>query len=469
MSTFFAELAAWENAPETLAAFERVVARPLPFAAAELHARLYRNLIERMLDWWRLPAGPGAEVREWSPLFRFAAEADPFYITEGQVADLLARCPPIPAETREPLAEALHRYFALLREGFPASFPSPLLSEEDCRRWSELLPPDFAWRSLQILHAAGLYPIGGREGFRAWHRYQGTEFSPQLTPQALRQWQGLCGEAAKKGGTGSGNSAHALDFLAAAFAGGFSGMARGGPCGEVPECRGCGLREKCGWARGPAKNADTPAAVLGRLGHDRAAHLSVPQLMQGVFGLSGSAVRELALKLEKTPLRKLAGKNLPELEEWLGTIPLQRGQLQALFEFCRRYGEERLAPGVPLRSAEAVFRHFRTRLREAQQEHFLVVLLDSRRCYLGETLVALGTLNESPVHPREIFNAAIRERAASLLIVHNHPSGDPTPSDDDRGVTRRISEVGRVVGIPLVDHIIIAEDRYVSFLEYDMM
>ena len=109
------------------------------------------------------------------------------------------------------------------------------------------------------------------------------------------------------------------------------------------------------------------------------------------------------------------------------------------------------------------------RLRDYKQERFLVVLLDSRRRYLADVMVSQGTLNNSPVHPREVFNHAVRESAASVIIAHNHPSGDPTPSSDDINITLRLVEAGKVVGIPVLDHIIIAGDEYISFVEEDLL
>ena len=198
-------------------------------------------------------------------------------------------------------------------------------------------------------------------------------------------------------------------------------------------------------------------------------HLSVGQLLQGLFGPSGLGAAEIAEGPGGTPLRRLAAKSRPELEEWAEAAGLKPEQLRILFEVCRRFNEERLSPGVPLTSPAEVFRHFRMALRESKQEQFLVVMLDSQRRYLGEALVSRGTLTSSPVHPREVFSTAIRERAAAVLVVHNHPSGDPTPSADDLSVTQRLVEVGEIVGIPVVDHVIIVDDGFTSLRESGKM
>ena len=97
------------------------------------------------------------------------------------------------------------------------------------------------------------------------------------------------------------------------------------------------------------------------------------------------------------------------------------------------------------------------------REQFFVLLLDGRHRLKGRVRISLGTLNASLVHPREVFRQAIRESAAALILVHNHPSGDPAPSREDREVTRRLVEAGRVIGIRVIDHVVVAESGYYSF------
>src|SRR4030095_9513900 len=98
-------------------------------------------------------------------------------------------------------------------------------------------------------------------------------------------------------------------------------------------------------------------------------------------------------------------------------------------------------------------------------ERFLVVLLDGRHRVIRPVLTPLGTLTASLVHPREVFAPALREPAAAVILVHNHPSGDPTPSREDREITARLSAAGDLLGIPVVDHVVIAEQGYVSLRE----
>lgn len=102
------------------------------------------------------------------------------------------------------------------------------------------------------------------------------------------------------------------------------------------------------------------------------------------------------------------------------------------------------------------------RLRRAQREHFAVLLLNARHEVIGFETVSIGSLNASIVHPREVFKPAILHSAASVLLVHNHPSGDPEPSEEDLTITKRLVEVGELLGIGVLDHVIVASRGYVS-------
>ena len=100
-----------------------------------------------------------------------------------------------------------------------------------------------------------------------------------------------------------------------------------------------------------------------------------------------------------------------------------------------------------------------------KQEVFLVVLLDNKHRYSGEQLITRGLLNRSLVHPREVLAQAVKQRAAALVCLHNHSSGAPQPSSEDHKVTQRLKESGPLLGIPLLDHLVIGEERYVSFAD----
>jgi DNA repair protein RadC len=126
-----------------------------------------------------------------------------------------------------------------------------------------------------------------------------------------------------------------------------------------------------------------------------------------------------------------------------------------------------LERGQRIESPRDIQRHFRWRLRDWRRESFHVVLLDGRHRMMAVEAVSLGTLTASLVHPREVFREAIRRAAAAMLLVHNHPSGDPSPSQEDRDVTRRLEAAGELLGIRVLDHVIVAEDGYFSFRQQD--
>lgn len=108
-------------------------------------------------------------------------------------------------------------------------------------------------------------------------------------------------------------------------------------------------------------------------------------------------------------------------------------------------------------------------MRDLRAEEFRALLLDGKHRVMREVTISRGTLTSSPVHPREAFRTAIREGAAAVVFVHNHPSGDPSPSADDLAITRRLCEVGDLVGIRVLDHLVIGDDRYVSLADRGLM
>ena len=183
---------------------------------------------------------------------------------------------------------------------------------------------------------------------------------------------------------------------------------------------------------------------------------------------TGSAGRD-ALSLARVVLERSRGlRGLDPFVTAMGEAisglgPAKCASLEAAIELGRRLQGRRLTPGSCIRGPQEIHRHFHPRLRDCEHEHFIVVLLDGRHRMLGEAKISQGTLTASLVHPREVFRPAVRGSAAALVLVHNHPSGDPTPSAEDRAVTARLSEAGQIVGIRIVDHVVVAEQGYFSF------
>jgi DNA repair protein RadC len=164
-------------------------------------------------------------------------------------------------------------------------------------------------------------------------------------------------------------------------------------------------------------------------------------------------------------LDRLESAPASEIAAVTGVGAAKAASLIAAFELGRRCACSRLPEGAALRSPDDVFRYFGARLRRLAQERFIVVLLDGRHRVLGEEVVSQGTLTASLVHPREVFRPALRASAAALILVHNHPSGDPTPSAEDRSVTERLARAGELLGIRVLDHVVVAERGYVSLRE----
>jgi DNA repair protein RadC len=168
-------------------------------------------------------------------------------------------------------------------------------------------------------------------------------------------------------------------------------------------------------------------------------------------------------------LRLLAKASIAELCEVKGIGPAKAAELHAVFELARRFGIEALRSGDRYTCSTEVYQHFHERLRDYRKEVFIALLLDSKNRVLREVQISEGSLTASIVHPREVFAPVVRESAAAVLLVHNHPSGDPTPSREDLEITTRLRAAGELMGVRVLDHIIIGSGRYVSFVDQGLM
>ncbi len=210
-----------------------------------------------------------------------------------------------------------------------------------------------------------------------------------------------------------------------------------------------------------------------RMIKEGAAALSDADLL-GVLLRTGTA-EETAVQLGERIL--LAAGSLAELprfglDEFLaikGMGPAKAVTLLAAIELANRLSSrsryESLTISSPADAAGLVIEEMRHYLRE----HFRVLLLDTKNKVLGMEEISIGSLNTSLVHPREVFRPAIRKACASVILIHNHPSGDPTPSSEDIAVTRRLYEAGRLLGIEVLDHVVIGDGRFVSFREKGLL
>ena len=191
----------------------------------------------------------------------------------------------------------------------------------------------------------------------------------------------------------------------------------------------------------------------------------------GTRGRDALAVGGEVLAKVEGSLRRLATRPWAEVARHPGVGRIKAARLGAAIELGRRIGAETNPPPVRIRGPGDVQRYYGRTLRDLAVEEFHVLALGSQRQVLADLLITRGILNSSLVHPREVFRAAIAEAAAGIIVVHNHPSGDPTPSADDRAVTRQLVEAGRVLDVPVYDHVILGGggERYVSFAEAGLL
>ncbi len=208
---------------------------------------------------------------------------------------------------------------------------------------------------------------------------------------------------------------------------------------------------------------------------DLGAHaLSSAELLAIVLGAGGAGRPAFGLAQEVLAtaggsLRRIAMQPVAALRSVRGVGMVRAVTIHASLELGRRMAAESREDGAPIRSPRDVVAAFAPRLEDLPVEEFHVAVLDAQHRLERDVTVTRGILNSSLVHPREVFREAIAERAASVILVHNHPSGDPTPSPDDRAVTDQLVAAGRLLDIPVHDHVIIGRGRYTSFAEAGLL
>ena len=197
--------------------------------------------------------------------------------------------------------------------------------------------------------------------------------------------------------------------------------------------------------------------------------LSAQELLALVIGrgIPGKSVMNIAQELLSKfgNIKAISQATIEELSQIKGIGFAKAAQIKACFELGKRQDLEPELRDFDIKNPQSVVKAIQSSIKDKAKEHFKLILLNTRNKIIGISTVSIGTLNSNLVHPREVFKDAISHSAASVVFAHNHPSGDPEPSEDDLTITKRLTEAGKILGIEVLDHIIITKNGFFSFKE----
>jgi DNA repair protein RadC len=326
----------------------------------------------------------------------------------------------------------------------------PLLKRWRYRRSSDVAAPALENNALRFLARVGLLDSGAD--------------SAELN----REYQELLNRISRAGGDAVGIVAGWIEL----FGGGHYGVIQNGICAPEPRCAVCPLKESCRYLASGASDArsfgQNLAQELSSASAQQPPDLRMADLL--AFVLSGEKAGAADIARAEAMLKALRGirgvflADAERLRE-LGLNDAALARLNAVAELCRQWASETTKRGQAFKRGQDFYDYFHLRLRDLKKELFIVALLDQKNSLIGEETVSEGSLTETLVHPREVFAEALRARAAAIALIHNHPSGDPSPSLQDKNITRRLESVATLIGIRLLDHVIIGDGRFYSFVE----
>jgi DNA repair protein RadC len=206
-----------------------------------------------------------------------------------------------------------------------------------------------------------------------------------------------------------------------------------------------------------------------RLIHHGAEYLADAELLAIILvkGHSGKSSVELARSLlaKYGSLRKLMNIPYSEMKEVHGIGRAKYSQIKAALEIGVRLSQEKMFPGKRIQKAQDVVDYYYAEMRDKKKELFHILLLDVRYQIIRDVLISMGSLTETTVHPREVLKEVIKESAAAVIFLHNHPSGNPQPSKQDLELTDRLCKSCHMMGVKVLDHIVIGEDNFYSFAQ----
>jgi DNA repair protein RadC len=210
--------------------------------------------------------------------------------------------------------------------------------------------------------------------------------------------------------------------------------------------------------------SERPRERLSKYGVDKLSAQEILAVLLG-RGISGESVTVTSQRLLSRfgNLKGIANATLEELSDIKGIGPAKASQIKAAFELAKRLEDPPESDKKPvIKTPEDVESLVRTKLKGKKKEYFLVLCLDTRGKLIKTSEVSVGSLDSSIVHPREVFKEALTASAASVIFVHNHPSGDPEPSEDDIKLTKRLADAGNILGIDVLDHVITGDNGFKS-------
>lgn len=261
------------------------------------------------------------------------------------------------------------------------------------------------------------------------------------------------------------------------------GLSGGHRCGPVPDCVACPFAIGCAWNRyagksGPgeedrvASRAEM-AKVRRRWKDHGGADLDTSEVLAlALQGGGGGAnpIRTAEILIDRFHgIKGLSQASVAEIAAIEGVGPARASRIKLALELGRRILLQPLRSGAPITSSNEVWLGFRDRYLHITQEHFITLLFDTKNRFMHSFLVSKGSLNSSSAHPREVFKEAIQASASAIIIMHNHPSGDPEPSGEDIALTAQLADAGKILGIRVLDHIILGDDSYYSFKDSGRM
>ena len=230
------------------------------------------------------------------------------------------------------------------------------------------------------------------------------------------------------------------------------------------------MSEKRGFTIHDLPMSERPRERLQKHGPEALSSQELLALIIG-RGVSKKSVMTIAQELlvKFGNIKAISQATIEELSQIKGIGFAKAAQIKACFELGKRQDLEPELKDFDIKDPQSVIKAIRTSIKDKAKEHFKLILLNTRNKIIGISTISIGTLNTSLVHPREVFKEAIIHNAMSVVLAHNHPSGDPEPSEDDLTITRRLVEAGKILGVEVIDHIIISKNGFFSFKDKGLM